>query len=133
MSDLIAKFRKRKDHAMNLTTGRAHATAGNKDTRSLRVRLVQPAPQPPATLIERTVVSTLKREAEMAFGPLVERVAAELYSAELRGGAWMVDLGLFGRSLFVPDVVRELEAGNEILWEIMTSCGETDGVLSDLS
>jgi hypothetical protein len=49
---------------------------------------------------------------------LVERVVAELYDEELHYGAWILDIGLLGKRLFVPDVVREVEAGKGILWKI---------------
>jgi hypothetical protein len=54
----------------------------------------------------------------MPLGSLVERVASELYNEELRHGAWVLDIGLFGSSLFVPDVVSEIEARNGTLWRI---------------
>jgi hypothetical protein len=48
----------------------------------------------------------------------VNEIAAELYTDELRNGAGVLDLGLFGSRLFSGDVMRELKAGDGILWEI---------------
>jgi len=33
-------------------------------------------------------------------------------------GAWVLDIGLFGSKLFVPDVIGEIEARNGTLWQI---------------
>ena len=82
------------------------------------VRLLEATPRPPATDIERLVVAALKRGGAMDFRALVDRVASDLYHDELRHGGWAVDIGVFGRNLFVSDVVREIEAGNGLLWRI---------------
>jgi hypothetical protein len=92
---------------------------GNLAESSL-VRL-EPSSREPATPVERVVVSVLKAGGAMALGPLVERAASELYNEELRHGAWVLDIGLFGSSLFVPDVVSEIEARNGTLWRIDNS------------
>ena len=81
------------------------------------VRLRNPAPRPPATDVESFAVDLLAKEA-MTFGELVSRVAALLYRKELRAGAWAVDIGLFGSSLFIADALRGLEAGSGELWEV---------------
>ena len=118
MSDLSTNCGEGEDRAVRHTTGTTDPPAGNEATRSLGVRLLQPGSRPPVTPIEQAVVSALKHEVEMDFGTLVERVASELYFKEIRSGAWMLDLGLFGSGLFIPDVVRERQAGNGTLWEI---------------
>jgi hypothetical protein len=64
------------------------------------------------------VVAALKRGGAMDFRALVDRVASDLYHDELRHGGWAVDIGVFGKNLFVSDVVREIEAGNGLLWRI---------------
>ena len=74
----------------------------------------------PATRVERATVRVLKETRETPLETLVERVADELYREELRNGAWLVDLGLFGSRLFVPDVLRSLKAYNGSLWQIIT-------------
>ncbi len=90
----------------------------NEPNRNLIVRLIEPLPRPIITPIERLAVSSLKQEGAIPFQLLVEHVAFDLYREELRNGAWVLDIGLFGSRLFAPDVVREIEAGNGILWEI---------------
>lgn len=102
------------------TLSRKGPKQASKDepTRHLVVRLIEPLPRPTVTPIERLAVSSLKQEGAIPFRLLVERVASAVYFEELRNGAWILDLGLFGPRLFVRDVVREIEAGNGILWEI---------------
>ena len=72
----------------------------------------------PATRVERATLRVLKETGETPLERLVDRVADELYREELRDGAWLVDLGLFGSRLFVPDVLRSLKAHNGRLWQI---------------
>jgi hypothetical protein len=81
------------------------------------VRLIEPLSRPFSTPIERLAISTLKLGAVPLY-LLVERVAADLYVEEIRNGAWVLDIGLFGSDLFVPDVAREIEAGNGTFWQI---------------
>jgi hypothetical protein len=72
----------------------------------------------PATPIERQLISALKKVGAVSLEELVKTVAADLYAEELRKGAGVLDIGLFGSRLFNDDVVRELNAGDGILWEI---------------
>jgi hypothetical protein len=83
--------------------------------------VVQPMNSPrrlPATPIEQRLSSALKETGPIALASLVKRVAAELYSDELRKGAGVLDIGLIGDRLFNRDIIRELNAGNGILWEV---------------
>ena len=82
-----------------------------------RVRLLDD-PTGPATRVERAALRVLKETGEAPLVTVVERVADELYREELRDGAWLVDLGLFGSRLFVPDVLRSLKAYDGRLWQI---------------
>lgn len=82
------------------------------------VRLIDSPQRPPATPLEHRVASTLKRAGAVSFGDLVKTVADELYAEELHKGCGVLDIGLFGSRLFNSDVVRELNTGNGILWEI---------------
>ncbi len=82
------------------------------------MRLIDPPSRAPITSVERLTVATLKREGIIAFALLVERVASEVYSEELRNGAWILDIGLFGSRLFVPAVAGEIKARNGTLWQI---------------
>ena len=72
----------------------------------------------PTTLVERLTVAVLQRESPIPLHLLLERVADELYQQELDDGAWVLDLGMFGSGLFIPDLAREIRAGNGILWQI---------------
>ena len=72
----------------------------------------------PATPIEHRLISVLKKVGAVSLEKLVKTVAADLYAEELRKGAGVLDIGLFGSRLFNDDVVRELNAGDGILWEI---------------
>ena len=82
------------------------------------VRLIDFPRRLPATPVEQRVMSTLKKTGTVSLEKLVKTVAGELYAEELRKGAGVLDIGLFGNQLFNNDVVRELDAGNGVLWEI---------------
>jgi hypothetical protein len=82
------------------------------------VQLIDSPRRLPATPIEQRLSSALKEAGPISLANLVKRVAAELYSDELRRGAGVLDIGLIGDRLFNRDIVRELNAGNGILWEI---------------
>jgi len=83
-----------------------------------RVRLLEAGRRPPLTPVERLAVSALRREGALPLTLLAERVARDLYVEGLRHGGWVLDIGVFGQDVFVPDVIRELEAADGILWEI---------------
>jgi hypothetical protein len=83
------------------------------------VQLIDSPRRLPATPIEQRLSSALKEAGPISLANLVKRVAAELYSDELRRGAGVLDIGLIGDRLFNRDIVRELNAGNGILWEII--------------
>jgi hypothetical protein len=72
----------------------------------------------PATPIEHRLTSALRKVGVISFEKLVKTVAADLYAEELRKGAGVLDIGLFGSRLFNDDVARELKAADGILWEI---------------
>ena len=86
--------------------------------RNLIVRLIEPLPRPAATPIEKLTVSALSREGAIPLQSLVERVTSELYVEELSNGAWILDIGLFGKNLFISDAVQEIKAGAGTLWQI---------------
>jgi hypothetical protein len=90
----------------------------NKPQRDLIVRLIEPHSRPPVTPVERLAVSMLKREGKIPLRLLVEGVASDLYEEELRNGAWILDIGLFGSRLFVPEVAGEIKARDGTLWQI---------------
>ena len=82
------------------------------------VRLIDPPRRAPVTPIETRVVSALNNTGPVSFARLVKTVAADLYAEELRKGAGVLDIGLLGDRLFDRDIIRELKAGDGILWEI---------------
>lgn len=84
----------------------------------LKVRLLEITSRRRATAAESVVVDLLSRADEMDLATLVGLVAEALYREELRAGAWAVDVGLFGRGLFVSEARRVLKAGDGELWEI---------------
>ena len=122
---------KARSRADALAGKRAGGTSG-KARNGLTVKLLE-ASRPPATPVERLAVEILRREGRTSIRKLVEHVARELYSAEVRNGAWALDIGLYGTELFVPDAVLELKSGDGILWKIEESGGERNGLLPDLS
>jgi hypothetical protein len=104
---------------MNMFFRRANTQGlGNEPSHDLIVRLIEPVDRPVVTPIEKLTLSNLRRERVIPFRLLVERVATELYQAELSKGAWILDIGLLGSKLFVPDVIDEIEARNGTLWQI---------------
>ena len=82
------------------------------------VRLMDSPRRLPGTPLEQRVISTLKETGPVSFANLVKTVAGEVYAEELRKGSGVLDIGLLGSRLFNSDVVRELEAGDGVLWEI---------------
>ena len=82
------------------------------------VRLIDSPRRLPATPIEQRLSSALKEAGPIPVALLVKKVAAELYGDELRKGAAVLDIGLIGDHLFNRDIIRELDAGNGILWAI---------------
>ncbi|MBI2088992.1 MAG: hypothetical protein HYT78_09655 [Deltaproteobacteria bacterium] len=107
-------------------------TRTDQNANDLVVQLLASPSRQPESSVERLTIALLRQEGPTPFPALVERVAREVYLDEIRNGAWVTDIGLFGPGLFVPDVVRELEAGNGVLWEIKKPQGASDGILSDL-
>ena len=87
------------------------------DAGSALVRLLDSSPSP-QTPIQRALMAALKEAGSVSLEALVKRVTAELYREELRKGAAVLDIGLFGDRLFNRDVVHEVRAGNGIFWEI---------------
>ena len=89
--------------------GAEHATA---------VRLLAEPARAPETPIEHVLVNTLAVTGPLAPAALVSLAARALYRQELAQGGGLVDLGLLGEGLFVPDVTRALEAAHGVLWQI---------------
>ena len=81
------------------------------------VRLIASPLRLPVTPIGQRLLATLKA-GPISIEKLVQIVAVDLYKEELRKGAGVLDIGLFGGRLFNNDIVRELMAADGILWEI---------------
>lgn len=94
---------------------RRHARARSGDP---TVRPIEPPRRCPSTPIERRLASALKEAGPISAANLVKRTAADLYEDELRTGAAALDIGLLGERLFDRDIIRELYAGDAILWDI---------------
>jgi hypothetical protein len=82
------------------------------------VQLIDSPRRLPTTPIEQRLSSALKEAGPIPVALLVKKVAAELYGDELRKGAAVLDIGLIGDHIFNRDIIRELDAGNGILWAI---------------
>ena len=128
---ISTKLRRRRNPSGALSKKLGYKVIKNDAPTQLSVRLLDPPSRLPLTPIEKLTVITLEKQGPTPFPVLVKRVAHEIYSDEIRNGAWVMDIGLFGPGLFAPDVVGELEAGNGILWEIKKLQGANDGLLSD--
>lgn len=82
------------------------------------VRLIASPTRAGETEIELKLMSVLRNDGAVSFRRLVQRIARDLYDEELRRGAAAVDIGIFGSSLFEPEVAQSLRAGAGKLWEI---------------
>lgn len=82
------------------------------------VRLVNTRRREAVTVIELQIISMLKEAGSVSHDHLVQRVARDLYEGELRRGAAVVDIGLFGSRLFEREVVETLKHGDGALWDI---------------
>jgi hypothetical protein len=89
----------------------------DKDPNDSIVKLL-PLPEEPDTAVERLAVAMLRRENAIPFRSLVNRIAGELYQNEIAHGGWVVDLGVIGGTLFVPEVSQKIHAGNGKFWQI---------------
>ena len=133
IGDLIRAGRpKGQDRSGMLAARRSEDVSKNKALHGLTLRLIAPV-RPAATQVERLAVEILKREGRTSLKRLVADVAREVYSDEVRRGAWVLDIGLYGPGLFVAEVVGELNAANGILWKIESPEEPGNGVLPDLS
>lgn len=74
--------------------------------------------QKPTTPVERLTIALLQREGPIALDLLIQQVSDELFQQEIDEGAWLVDIGLFGSTIFVRDVASEIKAGNGNFWDI---------------
>ena len=104
---------------MNLLSRRANKPGlSQESSRDFMVQLIEPVSFAGENPIERAAISNLKQQGVVPLNLLVHQVASQLYRDELRNGAAAVDIGLFGASLFVPEVVKVIRERNEALWKI---------------
>lgn len=82
------------------------------------VRLVDTQRREAEAPIELQIISILKEAGSVSYNHLVQRIARDLYEGELRRGAAVVDIGMFGSGLFEREVVEALKGGDGTLWEI---------------
>ena len=82
------------------------------------VRLVDTRRREAENPIELQIISILKEAGSISQYHLVQRVARDLYEGELRRGAAVVDIGLFGSRLFEREVTETLKHGDGALWDI---------------
>lgn len=115
-----------------LAAKRSEDISENETFDGATFRLVAPV-RPAATPVERLAVEILKREGRTSLKRLVADVAREVYFDEVRRGAWVLDIGLYGPDLFVTEVISELNAANGILWKIESQEERGNGALPDLS
>jgi hypothetical protein len=106
---------------------RLRATGTRLNPKLLRaVRRIRDPLRSPRSTAEHSALGLLQGKDAMPFDTLVERVARELYADELRHGGSVLDVGLLGPTLFVPDVAREIQAADGILWQIEPSTDRQD-------
>ena len=98
-------------------TGRPHPD----DPRE--VRLITSDGAETAALEDRLIVDALAGLGCLPIGTLVDHVAVAVYQETLRQDGSVADVGLFGSRIFVPDILRVLEAGNGHRWAISTPRG----------
>jgi hypothetical protein len=97
---------------------RVKSPEDHRRSSSAMVRLVDSVARPESTAIGQRLVAVLSGSESLAFERVVEAAAEDLYQEELRKGAGVLDIGLFGSRLFHGDVIRELHAGDGIYWVI---------------
>ncbi|MGE5220195.1 MAG: hypothetical protein ACM3SP_24600 [Chloroflexota bacterium] len=85
------------------------------------------------TEAESFIVGLLQAKGEVPYTEVVEGLTEFLYERELAAGAAMVDIGLWGKALFVSEARRELELGKGKFRELDFSGRKPDELLSNLS
>lgn len=109
LKEAIALFSRRRSDRPRRETG---ALSG------LVLRALPPR-RPPQTPLESRALSRLHQSGQESLSRLAVELAREVYAEELRGGGWVLDIGLYGPELFLDEVLAELRAADGILWEIV--------------
>jgi hypothetical protein len=68
--------------------------------------------------VQQLILGLLDRQGPTAFDELVKQVAEQIYHEEVRRGAGVLDVGLFGPKIFCCEIAVELRAGNGVTWKI---------------
>jgi hypothetical protein len=89
---------------------------GKNQKSQARVRLMQSGGRRPADSVEQMIRNFLCQEGPKDVAKVVKRVAMRIYQDELRQGARLLDIGLFGAKLFEPEVAKALRSGMGVLW-----------------
>ena len=84
----------------------------------LRVERADFPTRKPTTAVDLWVISVLERGGPAVFGELVKQIADQMYLEELRHGAAVIDIGLFGARLFHAQAAAILERGDGVWWTI---------------
>jgi hypothetical protein len=112
----------------------AHERASKQEAvEGSTIRVMTSPRRAAATEAELFVAGLLHSRNNRSYPEVISALADFIYSKELKKGAWVLDVGLFGSSLFVSEACQELESGKGILWEIDPARKDSDGLLSDLS
>lgn len=116
-SRLIAAEERRSLPTASLRSGCGKLQGLGENTNGF-IRLLSDPVRSPANSAEEFAASLISEQAALSYHELVARLADYLYRQEMDAGAWVVDIGLFGSTLFDGDAMRVWEAGRGELWEI---------------
>ena len=105
-------------HIWRIFSAASHREARDPASKTVSVRLIANAQCGPKTSIETLIAATLKEAGSLSYEGLIQRVVTDLYQAELRRGAAVLDIGIFGSRLFERDVVSALKISDGVLWVI---------------
>ena len=82
------------------------------------VRLIDSPRRVLATPMEQRLISTLKGTGSVSFASFVHAVSEDLFAEELRMGAGLLDIGLFGGRCSTMTLFKSFGPGDGILWQI---------------
>jgi hypothetical protein len=91
------------------------------------VRLLPGALAAATTAEEALVLAILAPTGRLPVDALVGAAATAFYDEELRQGGSDAELSLLGSDVFVPEVVRTLQAGDDRLWTLLLPAEAPEG------
>lgn len=112
------KFFRGKAGATSPDAGKGQSLGQGRGHNSVKVRPLESPARLPTTAVERLTLEILEERGEVDFDGLSQKVARKMYLDELGRGAALLDIGLWGPGLFLPEVTREIRARDGELWEI---------------